>query len=81
MKSSKKSVKAREVEIFNTEVIYSQVMCLLRIGRIELEEVLKYEFSSVPSSLFDSNSEMRHSASKADLKNRFRIDLISTTSI
>ena len=34
MKSSKKSVKAGEVEIFNTEVIYSQVMSLLSIGRI-----------------------------------------------
>ena len=37
MKSSKKPVKAGEVEIFNTEVIYSGVMCLLSIRRIELE--------------------------------------------
>ena len=73
MKSSKKSVTAEEVEIFNTEVIYSQVMCLHSIGRIELEEVLKYELSPVPLSLFDSNREMRHSTSKADLKNRLQI--------
>ena len=45
MKSSKKCTKAGEVEIFNTEVIYSRVMCLLRIGKIELEEVLNYELS------------------------------------
>ena len=45
MKSSKKCAKAGEVEIFNTEVIYSRVMCLLRIGKIELEEVLNYELS------------------------------------
>ena len=48
MKSSKKSVKAGKVEIFNTEAIYSRVMCLLSIGRIELEEVLKYELAPVP---------------------------------
>ena len=47
MKSSKKCAKAGEVEIFNTEVIYSRVMCLLRIGKIELEEVLNYELSPV----------------------------------
>ena len=33
-------IKTGEVEIFNTEVIYSRAMCLLCIGRIELEEVL-----------------------------------------
>ena len=66
LKSSKKSVKVGEVEIFNTEVIYSRVMCLLSIGRIELEEILKYELSPVPLSLFDSNGETRHSISMAD---------------
>ena len=81
MKSSKKSVKAGEVEIFNAEVIYSRVMCLLSIGRIELEEVLKYELSPVPSSLFDSNGEMMHSTSKTDLKKQASNRNISTTSI
>ena len=50
-------------------------MCLLSIGRIELEEVLKYELAPVPLSLFDSNREMRHSTSKADLKNRLQIEI------
>ena len=39
MKSSKKSVKAGEIKIFNKEVIYSRVVFLLSIGRIELEEI------------------------------------------
>ena len=39
----------------------------------ELEEVLKYELSPAPLSLFDSNGEMRHSTSKAKLKNRLQI--------
>ena len=49
-------------------------MCLLSIERIELEEVLKYELSPVPLSLFGSNGEMKHSTSKADLKNRLQIE-------
>ena len=49
-------------------------MCLLSIGMTELEEVLKYELSPVPLSLFDSNGEMRHSTSKAKLKNRLQIE-------
>ena len=71
-KTSKRSVKTGEVEFFNTEVIYSRVMCLLRIERIELEEVLKYELAPVPLSLLESNREMRHSTSKADLKKGFK---------
>ena len=49
-------------------------MCLLSIGITELEEVLKYELSPVPLSLFDSNGEMRHSTSKAKLKNRLQLE-------
>ena len=49
-------------------------MCLLSIGMIELEEVLKYKLSPVPLSFFDSNGEMRHSTSKAKLKNRLQIE-------
>ena len=74
MKSSRKSVKAGEVQIFSTEGIYQKVMCLLHIGRIELEEVVKYELSPALLSSFSSNGEMRHSTSKADLKSRLQIE-------
>lgn len=80
-KSSKKSAKAEEVEIFNTGVIYSRIVCLLRLERIELEEVLKYELSPVPLSLFDSNGDMKHSTSKADFKKQASNLDMSTTSI
>ena len=43
--SDKKSVKVGDVEIFSTEAIYARVMCLLSIGSINLEEVLKHELS------------------------------------
>ena len=42
MKVGKKSVKLDEIEVYNTEMIYTRVMCLFSMGRIELEDVLKY---------------------------------------
>ena len=74
MKSSKKSVKAGEVEIFNAEITYSQFMCPLSIGSIELEEILKYELPPVPLYLFETNGEMSHLTSEAELKNSYEIE-------
>ena len=51
MKSAMKSFKSGEIEIFNTEVIYFCVMCLLSIDRIKLEDVLRFELSPIPLSL------------------------------
>ena len=71
MKSGKKRSKSGEVEFFNTELIYSRVMCLLSIGRITLEDVLKYELPPTLLSFFENTGEMRASKSKADLKKAF----------
>ena len=68
MKSARKSVRSGDIQIFNTEVIYSRVMCLLSIGRVKLEEVLRFELSPKPLSIFQTNGEMRPSKSKSDLK-------------
>ena len=70
MKSGKNCSKSGEIEVFNTELIYSRVMCLLGIGRIILEDVLKHELFLIPLSLFENTGEMRASKSKADLKKR-----------
>ena len=68
MKSGKKCSKSGEIEVFNTELIYSRVMCLLSIGRTTLEDVFKYELSPIPLSLFEITGERRASKSKSDLK-------------
>ena len=41
---NKKSVKVRDIEVYNTE-IYGRVMCIFSTNRIKLDEVLKYELS------------------------------------
>ena len=75
MKHLKRAAKCDEVEIFNTEMIYSRVMCLLSMGRIELEEVLKYELSPIPMALFDGNGLMRDSKGKSALKNALQVEI------
>ena len=66
--SDKKSVKVGDVEIFSTEAIYARVMCLLSIGSINLEEVLKHELSPVPSAIFLETGDIRSASGKSALK-------------
>ena len=61
IKSGKEWLKSGEIGFFNRELIYSHVMWLPSIGRINFEDVLKYELSPLPLSLFDSFGEMRAS--------------------
>ena len=68
MKFRKKCSKSEEIEVFNTEQIYSQVICWLSIGRVTLDDVLKYELSSILLSLFENTREIRSLKSKLDLK-------------
>ena len=48
-------------------------MCLLSMGRIELEDVLKYELS-IPLSLFENNGEMRDSYAKSSLNSALQVE-------
>ncbi|XP_066927982.1 uncharacterized protein [Clytia hemisphaerica] len=73
MKSGKKSVDSGESKIFNTEVIYSRVMCLLSIDRVKLEEVLRFELSPIPLSIFQKNGEMRPPNAKSELKEALKV--------
>ena len=57
MKSGKKCSKSGDIEVFKTRLIHSRAMCLLSIGIITLEEVLKYEFSQMQLSLFKNTEE------------------------
>ena len=68
MKSGKKWSKSGEIEVFNTELISSRVMYLLSIGRITLEDVLRYELSPMPLFLFENTGEITALKSKGNLK-------------
>ena len=68
MMTAKKSIKVGEVEVFDTDIVFARVMCLLNAGQLKLEAVFSYELSPVPVSLFKENGEMRINGNKSDLK-------------
>ena len=74
MTIAKKSIKVGEVEVFDTDLIFARVMCLLNAGQLKLEDVFSYELSPIPVSLFKENGEMRINHSKSDL-NVLKVDV------
>ena len=48
-------------------------MCLLNVGIITLEDVLKYEFPPILLSLFENAGKTRASKSKSDLKKALQV--------
>ena len=72
MKEMKKKVKMVDVVVYNTEVIYSRVMCLLNVKQIDLKDLFKYELSPVQLSLFDENGDSRLAKQKDDLENTLK---------
>lgn len=75
MNESKKHIKVGEVEVYNTEVIFARVVCLLSAGQINLDEIFCYELSPIPTSLFEVNGEPRGSKAKAVLKNALKVEI------
>ena len=71
----KKSIKVGDVDVFDTDIIFARVMCLLNAGQIRLDDVFSYELSPIPVSIFKENGEMRMIGNKSDLKNRVKVDV------
>ena len=71
MKEMEKKVKTGNV-VYNIEVVYSRVMCLLNAKQIDLKDLFKYELSPVPLTLFDENGDSRVAKQKANLKNTLK---------
>ena len=69
MKDTDKSTgKKKNAEVYNTDVIFSRVVYLLSAGRIQLEDLFRYELAPVPTALFKDTCEGRYLTNKADLK-------------
>ena len=70
---NKKCIKVNDVLVYETEVIFSQIMCLLSTG--DLQEVLgNYELSPIPTSIFNKEGNVRFPKNKAALKNTLKAD-------
>ena len=67
--STKKSIKLDEksVGLYDSEFIYTRVICLQQYRYIDITDVLSNELSPVPASLFDESGAMS-AQSKAVMK-------------
>ena len=73
MTSAKKSIKLDGQPVYDTELIYTRVICLQQYRDIDITDVLSYELSPVPASLFDESGAMR-AQSKAVLKMKLQVE-------
>ena len=73
MTSAKKSIKMDGKPVCDTELIYTRVICLQQYRYIDITDVLSYELSPVPASLFDESGAMR-AQSKAVLKMKLQVE-------
>ena len=70
---AEKTCAIGDIEIYSTEAIYTRIICLMSTSSIKIEDLLKYELSPVPTSLFDENGDMRLNKQKSELKNTLKI--------
>ena len=60
-------------DIYNTEMLYLCVMCLLSVGQISLEDLFFYELSPVPMTIFTVTGEGRFQKDKAILNKQLML--------
>ena len=66
---------SNEHETYNTEMLYSRVMCLLSVNQISLDDLFKYELSSIPLSMFKATGEGRFPSNKSSLKKKLKVEV------
>ena len=74
-----KKKKAQVVQVYNSDLIYSRVMCLLSLDQISLEDLFNYELAPVPSSLITDTSEARYPKGKSILKKKPKVEVSTRT--
>ena len=63
------------VTVYNTETIFSKVMCLISAGTLKIEDVFGYELSTLPTSLFDEFGGGRYPKAKRQLKDAMKVEV------
>ena len=68
MADTKKSVNIGKQKVFDTNLIYSRVICLQASNRdIDIDNLMSHELAPLPTSLFADSGDMRISTSKSIL--------------
>ena len=79
MSTMKKHIKVGNTQVYDTNLIYSRVMGLQSSRDISMKDVLKYELSPVPTSMYEDNGGMRITKTKSVLKQKLQVEHSSRT--
>ena len=81
MADTKKSIKIGTQDVFDTNIIFSRVVCLQASNRdIDINHLMSHELAPLPTALFADSGDMRISTSKSVLKNDLKIEVSSRLS-
>ena len=69
-----REMKIGETEVINTEAVYHRIIGLMATDHETLKDIIKYELSSVPTSLFKENGDMRTTESKYKVKEILQVE-------
>ena len=69
--------KDETVKMYNTESMFSRVMCLLSADQIDLEDVFNYELAPFLTSIFENSGHPRFTKSKSVLKYKLKVEVSS----
>ena len=78
MASTRNKINLDGKPLYDTELIYTRVICLKQYRDIDIKDVISYELSPVPTSLFDDSGAMR-AQMKAMLKTKLQVEQSSRT--
>jgi len=67
MSTMRKHIKIGNIELYDTNLIYSRVIGLQGSRDISMKDVLEYELSPVPTSMYEDNGEIRITKTNVEL--------------
>ena len=80
MSTMKRHIKIGNSKLYDTDLIYSRVIGLHTSRNMSMKEVLKFELSPIPTSLYEDSGDMRLAKAKSVFKKKLQIDQSDRTS-
>ena len=74
MSTMRRHIKIGNSQLYDTDLIYSRVIGLRTSRNMSMKEVLKFELSPIPTSLYEDSGDMRLAKAKSVLKKKLQID-------
>ena len=79
MSEKKRTKNLETIKTFNTDLIFSRVVYLLSMDRLDFSSLFNYELAPVPNSLFKDTGDARYTSTISVLNNKLKVEVSSRT--